>query len=183
MSNYRTIIDIYDRLVDISDQMHEQNDPLEKGFNACLFIMHNALKESDWINLHIENKNLSKRLETVRAMVAFPDQNIKEHLKLEDELRLEIRQLKNKLKETELPKVTGIASNELRKVEIDFEGTQIEFMSNIDQGVFTSLFMDANKYVYELKSRKKKAVRKNIIKDWYMNFYREQGFKCISINS
>lgn len=181
MTHYNNIIQIYDRMVEVSDQLHERNDPDTKGFDKALFMLCHALKQFEGINLHIENRNLTNRLDAVRGMIGFRDANIKEHLKLEDELRLEVRQLKNNLKVYEDEKITGKASSYLKKIEIDFEGTHIEFMSDIDQHIFTNLFMDANKYVYKLKSRKKKTVRANIIKDWYMNFYRERGFKCISV--
>lgn len=63
MDTYNSIIDIYDRLVSVSDEMHESNDPDTKGFDRAIFMLCHALKQFEGINLHIENRNLKKRLE------------------------------------------------------------------------------------------------------------------------
>lgn len=63
MSQYTNIIQIYDRMISVNDELHEANDPHAKGFNmACLTLFH-ALKSFEGVNLHIENRNLKKRLE------------------------------------------------------------------------------------------------------------------------
>lgn len=62
MSQYTNIIHIYDSLVEISDELHESNDPDTKGFDKALFMLCHALKKFEGINLHIENRNLKKRL-------------------------------------------------------------------------------------------------------------------------
>lgn len=63
MSHYNNIIKIYDRMVEVSDQLHESNDPDTKGFDKAIFMLCHALKQFEGINLHIENRNLKKRLE------------------------------------------------------------------------------------------------------------------------
>lgn len=69
MTEYNTIIDIYDRLVDVSDKMLSENNPNLKGFNKCVFMLHYALKNYHQINLHLECKRLQRELDIANEKV------------------------------------------------------------------------------------------------------------------
>lgn len=64
MSSYQNIIDIYDTIVEVSDQLHEAKDPDLKGFDKALFMLHHALKNFEGINMHLENRKLVHQVKT-----------------------------------------------------------------------------------------------------------------------
>lgn len=96
MSQYNNIINIYDALVGVSDQMHEEHNTLEPGFNSCLFILHNALKNFEGINLHIENRNLRERVKTLESLEYEPPRIYDLNRKIK-ELSKQVVDLKNEI--------------------------------------------------------------------------------------
>lgn len=60
---YNNILDIYDRMVDVSNQLHDEHSFDSVGFDRALFTLRHALLQYAPINLHISNKSLTRQLE------------------------------------------------------------------------------------------------------------------------
>lgn len=69
MSEYENIIDIYERMCEVSDKMHNQFDLDVLGFDKCMYTFQYALKQYSPLNLHLENKRLNRELELANDKV------------------------------------------------------------------------------------------------------------------
>lgn len=178
MSTYTSIIEIYDRLVTVSDELHEAKDPLERGFNACLLILHDKLKELDNINLHVENRNLKKKIHNLECAIDRLDEN-KHDVFIENKaLKIENMQLKAHVKSIKSnQQIKAKVCSNMNKVEIDFETRLINFYINTDQINFDRHFIEASNYVF---SRRKKSSHNAAVTNWFIQYYRGQGFTCLS---
>lgn len=179
---YNTIIDIYDRLVDVSNKLHEDFDFDAHGFDKCLFVFQNALKRYEAINIHIENKNLRNKVEVLQhnfdSLLKIKLSTIEKNRLLISENNLLRQQLNcannelSSIKNREIYKKTA----GFNKVEIDFEGNLISFLIDTPSDAFDNNFKDATNYIY---SKRKKKVDLSTIKNWYMEWYRTLGVRCI----
>lgn len=180
---YNTIIDIYDRLVEVSAKLHEDFDFDAHGFDKCIFVLHNALKRYEAINLHIDNKNLRNQIadlkgkydEFLSGKLRISERNkelVEENNKLSQQLKSANGQLSSYMNRNVIKHTAGFS-----KVEIDFESQPITFLINTDTKTFNDNFNDATNYIY---SKRKKRVDISTIKNWYLEKYRALGFTCVS---
>lgn len=65
---YNNIIDVYNRLVEVSNQLHDEHSPDAIGYDKAIFTFQYALKQYVSINLHLENKSLQRQLSHVDAL-------------------------------------------------------------------------------------------------------------------
>lgn len=176
---YYNLLDLFDRMVDVSNKMHDEHDFDTIGFDKCLIVLRHALKQYVPINLHLENRNLQSELDKVKSKrqefedgkMAIVQKNKKVVLENE-KLRAEINRLNKELLKPEIIKV----KSGFNKVEIDFEGEVISFLIDTDAETFNSHFKDASDYVF---SKRKKRVHLDTIKNWFFEWYRALGFNCV----
>jgi len=158
---YANLLDIYDSLVEVSEKLHDDFDFDIQGFDKCLYMLHYALKNYIPINLHLENqvfeKNKELQLENVKLRA------LNKTLVEENQQFLKVEKIKLKVG--------------FNNVEIDFEDKKINFLINTDTQIFLSHFNDAITFVY---SKRKKRVQPNVIRDWFMLYYRSLGFNCVT---
>jgi hypothetical protein len=69
MCEYNNILDIYERMCEVSDKMHCSFDLDVLGFDRALYTFQYALKQYSSINLHLENKRLNRELELANDKV------------------------------------------------------------------------------------------------------------------
>jgi hypothetical protein len=179
------IIDIYQRLYIASDNIKGETIDYNRGFQDAVYLLKMALQKHEHINMHIENKKIRRQL--FLANLALDDKYEDRHI-----LKSKIVDLENKVsglngnvtgllrkKEAEIKKC--VMGERLRDVEIDFETTSIKFAINADKETFDLHFQDAVNYVYLKRDRKTKRVSETIIRNWFMQFYRDKGFKLVTL--
>lgn len=94
---YNTIIQIYDRLVDVSNQLHNEHSFDTIGYDKALFTLQYALKKYQSINLHIVNKRLLRQLETAEFRLKEYHCKRDEILRYNNSLILENENLKSEI--------------------------------------------------------------------------------------
>lgn len=162
------ILDIYDKLYKASDNIMGETVDYNRGFQDCVYLLKRALKKYEHINLHIDNKNLSREL--YLAKLALDDRYEDRHI-----LQNEINALKQQLNKYRAKTVTvrGIKM-ELQRVEINYNDEHVfGFYINTDLDTYNSLIGEA--YVTALQKRVKHPTD---IKARVMQFFRNKGFKC-----
>lgn len=97
MTEYNNILDIYDRLVDVSNQLHDENSTDVKGFDSALFTFQYALKQYQSLNLHIANKSLTRQLETAEFKLKECHCKRDEILRVNNRLIIENEKLKSEV--------------------------------------------------------------------------------------
>lgn len=95
MSQYETVITIYDRLVEVYDKLPPET---QQGFADCLYLLSEQLKRQSWINLHIDNKHLSQALYLANLRIDDLIEDAKVIKGRNRELQSKINQLEFKLK-------------------------------------------------------------------------------------
>lgn len=86
---YNNIISIYDRLVDVSNQLHDEKSPLVEGFDKALFTFQYALRNYVPVNLHLENNRLKRQLKDLEILQAkLKESNIKRDVALQENNKL-----------------------------------------------------------------------------------------------
>jgi hypothetical protein len=94
---YNTIIQIYDRLVDVSNQLHDECDLDCTGFDRALFTLRHALLQYQPINLHLSNKSLTHQLEIAESKLKECYCKRDEILRVNNELISENENLKSEI--------------------------------------------------------------------------------------
>jgi hypothetical protein len=69
MSEYNNLLDIYEKMCEVSDKMHNRFDMDVLGYDKAIFTFQYALKKYSSINLHLENKRLNRELELANDKV------------------------------------------------------------------------------------------------------------------
>jgi len=95
MSQYNNLIEIYQKLYQISNLMPKE---MQDGYDECLFQFMFQFKKLPGINYHIENHKLRQELETIKTSQNQEQllNKIKALEKSNIELRNNVKQLKNK---------------------------------------------------------------------------------------
>lgn len=83
---YNNLLDIYDRMVDVSNQLHEEHSFDCVGFDRALFTLRHALLQYVPVNLHLENRNLKRQLE--HALSKLKESNIARDANLQENKKL-----------------------------------------------------------------------------------------------
>jgi len=180
---YANLLDIYDSLVEVSEKLHDDFDFDIQGFDKCLYMLHYALKNYIPINLHLENRRLSREIIRITGKYDEYMQSKNQVFEKNKELQLENVKLRalNKTLVEENQQFLKVEKIKLKvgfnNVEIDFEDKKINFLINTDTQIFLSHFNDAITFVY---SKRKKRVQPNVIRDWFMLYYRSLGFNCVT---
>lgn len=176
---YNNLLDIYDKLVDISNQKHAEFDFNVVGFDEALFILHYALKHYVPINLHIDNRNLQRQLSTCISKQSEYTAGKLSIIQTNRELKAENSKLKSENDRLRnMPEIHKAIKQKagFNRVEIDFEGQDISFLINTNTETFNQHFNDASNYIF---SKRKKRVHLSTIKCWYLEWYRALGFTCV----
>lgn len=179
LSSEENFTDIYNRLVEVNDKMHEANDPNAIGFTQCLYLMQRALKNLVGINHHIENTNLKNtlywsklRIDDFKNGETQTYQRNKQLLIENVKLRCELNRYKQSIQAQ-----AHTNGNFFKKVEIDWAGEQIVFWINTGPETFKEHFAKATEYCM---SKKKSKARLSNVKCWYLEYYRALGFECLA---
>ncbi len=179
---YNNILDIYDRLVDVSTQLHSDFDFDSVGFDKALYLLQYALKQYVPINLHLENRDLKNQLERCQYKTSEFNAGKLALLEKNKELHNENLQLRAHAKNllAEIERFKNVEKIKVKAgfnpVEIEFEGQVIKFVINTDTETFHRHFSDATNYIF---SKRKARVHLSTIKNWYLEWYRALGFTCV----
>lgn len=180
MTPTNNIIDIYEHLYKASDNLAGENIEYITGFQNAVYILSMALKNYDHINLHIENRRLSRELDTAlwKAEEASEDKHIvyKRNRELKEENLILAKQL-HKIKSPSIKAAIG-GQGVMYLAEINYRGNSITFYINTNQEQFMEIFNAATIHV-ETRHTKKVHVHLSTIKCWYIEYYRSKGFTCI----
>ncbi|MDR3551276.1 MAG: hypothetical protein P4L31_07725 [Candidatus Babeliales bacterium] len=180
------ILTIYEHLYKASDNLQGQTIEYITGFQNAVYLLQLALKNYEHINLHVENKRLKRQL--LLTDMNFDDsmftivqlrQEKEANTKLIELHERQIVNLKKKIEQADIKKT--VMGERINNVEIDFEGTALKFGINADQETFDFNFQDAVKYVYERRDRKTKRVSDHVIRNWFMQSFKDKGFKVVTI--
>ena len=180
------ILTIYEHLYKASDNLQGQTIEYITGFQNAIYMLQLALKNHEHVNLHVENKRLKRQL--LLTDMNFDDsmftivqlrQEKEANTKLIELQERQIANLKKKLEQADIKKT--VMGERINNVEIDFEGTTLKFGINSDQETFDYNFQDAVKYVYERRDRRNKKHSIAVIRNWFMQYFRDEGFKVVTI--
>lgn len=176
---YENLLDIYDRMVEISDRKHAEFDFNVVGYDEALFILHHALKHYVPINLNIANRNLQLQLASCLSKQSDYNNGKLSIIQINRELKSENAKLKSENDRLRnMPEIHKAIKQKagFNRVEIDFEGQGISFLINTNTETFNQHFNDATNYIF---SKRKKRVQLATIKNWYLEWYRALGFTCV----
>lgn len=177
--NYTNIITIYERLYRASDNIQGETIDFIRGFQACVYLLCRELKKLPHINLHIENRYLKRQLYLAELRLDDNAEDKSVVFRRNSELAAENKQLKKDLMAlrsvTKARAKTAIAFN---PVEIEYGKQVIKFFTSADSDTFMKIFEKATNSVNHSVSKFKRTPTEADLKNLYMTFYRDAGFKC-----
>jgi hypothetical protein len=94
---YNNIIDVYNRMVDVSNQLHEEHSFEAIGYDKALFTLQYAIKQYVSVNLHLENKSLTRQLELAESKLKECHCKRDEILRVNNKLLSENENLKSEI--------------------------------------------------------------------------------------
>jgi hypothetical protein len=165
------IIEVYEKLLN-ADIVGETVD-YNRGFADCVYMLKLVLQKYEHINLHIENRNLKRRL-------LISDLNLDDSLFSLIELRKEVAELKKKIKSPDAIRQKVNVTNGLSLVELTVADFTFDFYGDLDQQDIDGHSVLIGQYIAEKLSKSRRKGRPRHATDykaWTMQYLRDAGYK------
>ena len=176
---YNNILDVYKSLYLMSDNITGETIDYNRGFQDAIYMLHLTLKRYEHINLHVENKHLSRSL--YLAQLALDDRYedravLKQRIvELEDEVK--------SLRKKEIKISPKLTTDKFVKCALEVNGYTAEFFADTDQETVNGYLGAIGDYISNRLSktrRKGKPMHTADYRVWCMEVLRNNGIKCIT---
>lgn len=165
------ILDIYERLYKISDNIIGETIDYNRGFQDAVYMLQLALKKYEHVNMHIENKKLRRKL-------LITDVNFDDALFTLSDLRSELDSLKSR-------KIGAIVNkSNMVLCELEIGEIPVLFFAETDQQTLDGCIHNISDYIVSRlsKGRRNGKARhpQQDYKVWAMEYLRNLGIKCVA---